>query len=183
MAGETGKNGELAVSNMKAGESHAIRIENDGKVLDSKIIRVEEGNTYTADFSSIAKTAPVEVKKDNTRRLFVSVHALQGGYGGTLGLDYYFIGGLRASLLGGAVYMNSVILPVANAGIGLDIIGFGDFKLTVYGGMFVYFTSSPTFSPIAEVEFSWLNFFIEGGARYSLYDHNIYPMCGIGIRF
>ena len=87
-----------------AGTSHIIRIERDGKALGSQTVNVEEGKVYTLLFLNAG------------RSFYFPVHILQGGLGGTVGADYYFMENLRASLLGGAVYFytEGKITPVAN---------------------------------------------------------------------
>lgn len=170
-SGETGNNGDLIVRNLKAGTGHTIRTEKDGKILGSKTISIEEGKVYSIDFTA------------SEHSLFFSIHALQGGLGGTLGLDYYFTDYLRASILGGAVSMGGNLLFVADADIGLNVWKMSDIRVSASLGAFCYFTSPLSLSPAVRVEISWRQFFIEGGARYSFDDMSVYPMIGAGIRF
>ncbi len=170
-AGETGNNGELIIGNLKAGSNHTVRIEKDSKNMGSKTILVEEGKIHPAEFI--------------IRSLFFSIHAFDGGLGGVLGPDYYFTDFFRASLLVGAVYMWGTFVPEAEADIGFEVWKAGDFKIFATAGVFSYInlTASPIISPVARLEFSWYQLFIEGGCRYGLDDKSFNPMIGIGYRF
>jgi|GEM_PF-4760690 TolB-like protein len=143
--GETDIKGELVIRMLKAGVSHTIRAEKDGKVIGVKTIMMEEGRFYIADFSV------------NARNLYYSVHALQGMIGATAGVDYYFTEYLRASVHAGGGFLYGYwgyFVPVADLDIGLEIWKINDLKIFAGIGGFSYFVAPYSVSPDAWLEIS-----------------------------
>ncbi len=200
-AGRLDTNGTLNIK-MKPGMTHTIALEKYGKVLGSKTVIIEKSGDASVSFGTVPvvetgvnsstgttvtpKTGAGEtggVNKPEFRRIYFPVRILEGGLGGTIGLEYLPLEPLRLSVMAGGVYLRGSLVADAGALVSLNIIKAGAFSSFVSAGGFCYFSDPFNISPMAALEIDYGMFFLEGGARYSIQASQLFPMLCIGIRF